>query len=116
MEEIEIKKIRNKERKLEFEVYYHYYIPKLNDSKLHMFSIVEESEHNFKLYVKLKRSNIGHIPVFDTMYSVLRSFEFVKSMRYLLVNKRVRKYSYNLDAEIKNVFDSFEAELLYGGK
>ena len=50
------------------------------------------------------------------MYSVLRSFEFVKSMKYLLVNKRVRKYSYNLDAEIKDVFDSFEAELLYGGK
>lgn len=115
MEEIEIKKIRNKEKKLEFEVYYHYYT-KLNDSKLHMFSIVEESEHNFKLSIKLKRSNIGHIPVFDTMYSVLRSFEFVKSMKYLLVNKRVRKYSYNLDAEIKNVFDSFEAELLYGGK
>lgn len=116
MEEIVIKKVRNKEKKLEFEVYYHYYIPKLNDLKLHMFSIVEESEHNFRLSVKLKKSNIGHIVVFDTMYSVLRSFEFVKSIRYLLVNKRVRKYSYNLDTEIKDVFDSFEAELLYGGK
>lgn len=113
MEEIVIKKVRNKEKKLEFEVYY---IPQFNSTKLHMFSIVEESEHNFKLYVKLKRSNIGHTLVFDTMYSVLRSFEFVKSMRYLLVNKRVRKYSYNLDTEIEDVFNSFEAELLYGGK
>lgn len=113
MEEIEIKRIRNKEKKVEFEVYY---IPQHNSTKLQMFSIVEESEHNFKLSIKINRSNIGHTLVFDTMYSVLRSFEFVKSIRYLLTNKRVRKYSYKLDEEIEDVFTDFQNELLYGGK
>ena len=50
------------------------------------------------------------------MYSVLRSFEFVKSIRYLLTNKRVRKYSYKLDEEIEDVFTEFQNELLYGGR
>lgn len=111
-EEIEIKRIRNKEKKLEFEVYY---IPQHNSTGLHMFSVIEESEHNFKLSIKINRSNIGHTLVFDTMYSVLRSFEFVKSIRYLLTNKRVRKYSYKLDEEIEDVFTEFQNELLYGG-
>lgn len=51
MEEIEIKKIRNKEKKVEFEVYY---TTSSNKSKLHMFSIIQEEEHSFKLSVKDK--------------------------------------------------------------
>lgn len=112
MEEIEIKKIRNKEKKVEFEVYY---ITSSSKSKLHMFSIIQE-EHSFKLSVKISRSNIGHTLVFDTMYTVLRSFDFVKAIRYLLANKRVRKYTYELSEILEDVFTNFENELLYGGK
>ena len=113
MEEIKIKKIRNKEKKVEFEVYY---IPQFNKCKLHMFSIIQEEEHSFKLSVKISRSNIGHTLVFDIMYSVLRSFDFVKAIRYLLANKRVRKYTYELSEILEDVFTNFENELLYGGK
>lgn len=113
MEQIEIKKVRNKEKKVEFEVYY---TTSSSKSKLHMFSIIQEEEHSFKLSVKISRSNIGHTLVFDVMYNVLRSFDFVKAIRYLLANKRVRKYAYELSEILEDVFTNFENELLYGGK
>ena len=113
MEEIEIKKIRNKEKKVEFEVYY---TTSSSKYKLHMFSIVQEEERSFKLSVKISRFNIGHTLVFDVMYNVLRSFGFVKVMRYLLNNKRIKKYTYELDEILEDVFTNFENELLYGGK
>ena len=113
MEQIEIKKIRNKEKKIEFEVYY---TPYSNKSKLHMFSIIQEDEHDFKLSVKISRSNIGHTLVFDVMYTVLRSFDFVKAIRWLLANKRYRTYTYELSDILEDVFVNFGNELLYGGK